>query len=274
MFTSTAILLAFISGVFGACIGGTPAFIFCSFWSIICQLFQTAGVSTAVMDLYGSNIFFVPAVCFTGAAAASALAAVRKHDINGFDTWKSLAAFNDPILLLFAGVCGVIGYAIFRAAVVWGLPFDQGAFSVLTMGIIVRLCLSTGRKYDPAGLRILSKIPMNVWLTHIIMAAVLGVGAGWFAELTGFWSIGFGVSGVSLLFCICEPNLPATHHLTLVAGYAMQMTHNLVIACIFAIIAELICYIFCILFNNRCSTHIDGPALAIMLCSLVLFTMF
>ena len=274
MFTPESLMLAFVSGIFGSCAGATPAFIFCAVFTIAVQLLGYTGMDMTALNLYGSNLFFLPAVCFTGGAAASAFAAKRKHDINGYDCWRSLPAFNDPLVLIAGGLSGVLGYIVFRAAVVLNIPCDQGALSVVLVALLIRLTMSEGRKYDPNAPRILTAIPANVWLTHILMAGVLALGAGWFAEYTGIWNIGFGISGAALLFCMVEPNVPATHHLTLVAGYAMQMTHNLVIAVIFGIIAELICYIFTISFNNRCSTHIDPPAFAILLCSLILFTVF
>ncbi len=274
MLTPLTLGLAFCAGIFGTVIGGTPAFILACGVTVLSQVLGFAGFDTAMLDLYGTNLFFLPAVCFTGSVAATAYAAVRKYDVKGYDTWRSMAVFNDPVVLLVGGLFGVIGYTVFRLAVDLGIPCDQGALSVFSVAVLVRLLWHTERMKESNTTRILSAVRPHMWLFHIMMAGCLAFGAGFFAEKTGIWNIGFGMSGLSLLFCPVEPNMPATHHVTLVAGYAMQMTHNLVIAVIFGIIAELLGYWFTVAYNNRCSTHVDPPAFAIILCSLVLFTVF
>ena len=54
--------------------------------------------------------------------------------------------------------------------------------------------------------------------------------------------------------------LPATHHTTLVVGYAMAQTGNILIAVIFGVIAHFIGLIFGMMLNTDCGTHIDPPA--------------
>ena len=77
-----------------------------------------------------------------------------------------------------------------------------------------------------------------------------------------------------MLFAFSHPEFPATHHITLVAGYAMMQTNNYVISVIFAILSQVIFIAFTNYFNTDLDTHVDGPAVAIASLSLILFTLF
>ena len=90
----------------------------------------------------------------------------------------------------------------------------------------------------------------------------------YFAKETGLYTIGFSISALSLIFALNDPAFPATHHTTLVAGYAIAQTGNILIAVaiVFGVIAHFIGLLF--------GTHVDPPAVAIAICSLILFTLF
>ena len=82
------------------------------------------------------------------------------------------------------------------------------------------------------------------------------------------------ISALTLIFALSDPAFPATHHTTLVVGYAMAQTGNILIAVIFGVIAHFIGLIFGMVLNTDCGTHIDPPAVAIATCSFILFTLF
>ena len=52
----------------------------------------------------------------------------------------------------------------------------------------------------------------------------------YFAKETGLYTIGFSISALTLIFALSDPAFPATHHTTLVVGYAMAQTGNILIA--------------------------------------------
>ena len=96
----------------------------------------------------------------------------------------------------------------------------------------------------------------------------------YFAKETGLYTIGFSISALTLIFALSDPAFPATHHTTLVVGYAIAQTGNILIAVIFGVIAHFIGLIFGMVLNTDCGTHIDPPAVAIATCSFILFTLF
>lgn len=267
-------ILAGCAGVIGTLIGGTPAFIILGLAGIIMIIMNTCGVDTTWFSMYVVNLMLLPAVIFDGDVVAVAFTAKKREDINGWDTWRSLSFTMDPKVLLIGFGTGVVSWLLFSFANTMNFPCDCGAFTVMTVAILTRLFLSKGRKVNPDGRRILTNLPLNVWLFHIIFAGILAFVFGYFTEFTGNYFIGFYVSALSLIFLVVDPVFPATHHITLVAGYAMMMTHNLVVAVILGILSELLCYAFTIVFNDKCSTHIDPPTVPILLFSFLLFVIF
>lgn len=266
--------LAGCAGVIGCLIGGTPAFIILGFAGIIMIILNTCGIDTTWFSTYVVNLMLLPAVIFNADVVAVAYTAKKGNDIKGYDTWRSLAFTMDPKVLIVGFITGVISWLLFSLVSYLNFPCDCGAFTVMTIAIITRLFLSTDRKMEKDAYRIMCKLPKNIWLFHIIYAAILAFVFGYFTETTGNYFIGFYVSAASLIFLIEDPVFPATHHITLVAGYTMMMTHNLLLAVIFGICAELMCYSFMIAFNDKCSTHIDPPTVPILFFSFLLFTLF
>ena len=52
----------------------------------------------------------------------------------------------------------------------------------------------------------------------------------------------------------------------------MMVTHSLVLSTLLGILSELVCYSFGIVYNDKCSSHVDPPTVPILLFSLILFT--
>ena len=53
-----------------------------------------------------------------------------------------------------------------------------------------------------------------------------------------------------------------------------MQTGNIAMGIIFGVISHMINYFFSEICNVECGTHVDGPAVAIAICSLVLFMFF
>lgn len=80
---------------------------------------------------------------------------------------------------------------------------------------------------------------------------------------TGLYTIGFSISALSLIFALNDPAFPATHHTTLVTGYSIAQTGNILIAIVFGVIAHFVGLLFGMVFNTDCGTHVDLPAVAL-----------
>ena len=267
------IILALLAGAAGALIGGTQTFIITGFVGIISYVLQACGVDVTFFDNYVLNMFFLPCIIFNGACVATAYSAFY-HDIRGFQTNKSLAFTNDIKVLFMGSLGGLLGYAIYAIANHLKLPMDTGALSVLTIGLLLRFFLNKEQKYNPTKLKHHQSMPINEWMFQLVMGIVISFAMAYFAYHSKLYTIGFSISALSLIFGLSDSAFPATHHTTLVAGYAVMQTGNIAMGIIFGVISHMINYFFSEICNVECGTHVDGPAVAIAICSLVLFMFF
>ena len=255
MFSLLSIILAFFAGILGALIGGTQTFICTGFVGLLIFLLEHVGVDTTFLNEALSNNLFLPCIIFNAAGLATAYAGT-KHNIRGVETSRSLAFTNDPKVLLVGALGGVLGYLIFAFENYFSFPVDTGAVSVILVGVF------------------LEKASPSFWGFQFLIGLAVSTVMAYFAKETGLYTIGFSISALTLIFALGDPAFPATHHTTLVVGYAMAQTGNILIAVIFGIIAHFIGLIFGMVFNTDCGTHIDPPAVAIATCSFILFTLF
>lgn len=273
------LLIAMAAGGLGALIGGTQTFIMTGFVGIISAVFVAVGQGSAFFDTQVVNQMFLPAIIFNGDVVATAYAA-KHYDIRGHETNRSLAFTKDSKVILMGCLGGLLGFLVYSLAVYLKLPCDQGSVAVILVGILTRVLLGQERKINPDGLKFIegdgtpdSDGGASVWSFHILMALIAGLAMGYFVKATQLYTIGFSISAVTLIFGLTDPHFPATHHITLVAGYCVQATGNVFTGAMFAIIAELINLVFGEIFNNECGTHLDPPAVAIFICSLIIFTL-
>ena len=267
------LVLVLLAGGAGALIGGTQTFVITGFIGILSYVMQACGVNTAFFDQYVLNTFFLPCVIFNGACVATAYSAFH-YDIRGFHTNKSLAFTNDMKVILMGSLGGLIGWTIYSLANKLGLPLDTGALSVLSVALILRFFINKEQKYNSERLAYMKKFPVKEISFQLLMGFVFSLAMAYFAYETKLYTIGFSISALSLIFGFTDSAFPATHHTTLVAGYAVMQTGNIFMGVLFGMISHMISYIFGEIFNNECGTHFDPPAVAIALCSLVLFMFF
>lgn len=267
------LVISFFAGILGTFIGGTQTFICTGFIGIVVAILQACGSDTSFIETYILNGLFLPCIIFNGAVLATAYAA-KHYDIYGYETGRSLAFTQDYKVLLAGGCAGVLGYLIYAFAVYFDFPMDQGALSVVLVGIIVRLFLNQQQNINHQSIRFLKQCSISYWLYQLLFAIAISLCMGIVAKETGLYTIGFSVSAFSLIFALMDSAFPATHHITLVAGYAFMQTQSLWICVLFGVLAHLIGHIFSYVFNLECGTHIDPPAVAIGSLSLVLFTLF
>lgn len=273
MFSLLSIILSFFSGILGTLIGGTQTFICTGFVGIVIVILSQCGVDTAFINDYVANILFLPCIIFNGAAFATAYAS-ENHSIRGVETSRSLAFCQDYKVLLAGGLAGIIGYMIYAFENYFNFPVDTGAISVLLVGILGRVLFNKENTYNKDNVAFLKKANCQFWIYQTILGLSVSIMMAFFAKTTGLYTIGFSISALSLIFALSDSAFPATHHTTLVTGYAIMQTGNIVIAVIFGLIAHIIGLVFGMIFNSDCGTHVDPPAVAIALLSFILFTFF
>lgn len=273
MFNVLTAFIAFCAGILGSVIGGTQTFVITGFVGLFVFVLQVAGIDTTFINDVFLNTIFLPCIIFNGAGIATAYAA-KHHNIRGVETSRSLAFTADPLVLLAGGLGGLCGYLIYAFETYYQFPVDTGSVSVVLVGVLGRLLLNQEQNYNQLGIDFLKKPQVKFWTFQLIMTVAISFVTAYITKETGLYTIGFSFSAASLLFALMDPAFPATHHITIVVGYAIQQTGNIMLAVIFGIIAELIFVVFGMIFNTDCGTHIDPPAVAIMILSFILFAFF
>ena len=266
------LILSFLAGVFGAAMGGTQVFILTGVAGIIVNCLSLCGIVIPFLNDIILNLILVPCISFNGAAVATAYAA-KHHDIRGIDTNRSLLFTNDYRVFFVAGLTGVVGYLLLTLFTRWALPLDIGGFIVVLIAVFARAMFSgkwiNKEQFVPSRNALISMFSFQV-----IFAVALSLVTIFLVKITGITSFGFSLSAASLYFGFKYPAFPATHQITMVAGYAFAQTGNIVITVLFAIVSQLIFTIFGMKCNTDCGTHIDPPAVAIASLSFIIFMFF
>jgi hypothetical protein len=279
MFSASTALLAFLIGIVGCIFGGTQVFIVTGFVGLFVYALKAVGVESAFLSDTLLNTVFLPAIIFNAASVSTAYAA-RHYDIEGWDVTHSLLFTHDPVVSLLAGVGGVAGYLVFAAACAWGLPMDQGSFSVVVIGCATRVLLGNGRWTNPNATAYYQREGVRYWLFQLVNAiGICGLTALVLEQMDpSFYNVVFNISAALILLSIFDRQgrtYPTTHHETLVVAYAMAATGaNVGISIAFGMLSNLIYLLFARYFNEDCGTHIDPPAVAIAICSLILTLCF
>ncbi len=275
MFNLTLIGLAVLAGLIGPLLGATQCFWTYGAAGMIFTILNACGVKAEFLGNEMMNTFLLPAIFFTGAGVATAYAGKKyPYQIKGYETGRSLAFLEDPAILLVGVGGSLAGYFIFTLANAAKLPMDTGALTVVTVATIARFLFGTEQYMNKGNLELLKNMSASVWIYNILFGGAVAAIAGMITKVTGNASIGFYISAVLLIYIFVDSAFPATHHTTMVAGYAMLYTGNIWLAVLFGTIAHLIGLTFGSVFNTRCSTHIDPPAVAIGICSLIIFCLF
>lgn len=307
-FSLVNLLAAFAGGVFGAAIGGLPAFIFTGVLVLIGVAVGLAGGQFDAINNLAFGPFFGPHVSFGGGAAAAAFAARRGDIDNGRDIATPLAGLADPLPLLIGGLFGLGGFVVnlllrsLLAADNSGAVFytDTIALTVVISAIVVRLLFGrTGifgtpdeesrarGRFKPGGDR--------VWVAYqegFLQASLIGLGFGLLgaylvSTLVGVdpkfagaaTLLGYGVSAVALVFLNLGLSVPVTHHMSLpaavTAGAVLTagggVTAALLLGALAGIGGALLGELFSRLFLIHGDTHIDPPAAAILVMATIVF---
>lgn len=282
------ILAAFGGGVLGALIGALPAFIFTGFIGLIGIAVIAAGGPATILNDVTFGVLVGPHIAFAGGVAAAAYAANKKKLLDsGMDTLTPLSKFQDVSVLIIGGIFGMLGFGInYLYSTILSLPTDTVAMTVVTSGIIARLVFgSTGLfgKMRPIDDEVAAASELNgrrffpdskTFSMDIIMGLGLGLVVSYVVVITKIDAFGFCVSAASLIFAQMGFEIPATHHITLVAGMAAIATGSIFIGAAFAILSAILFEIVALTFNSNCDSHIDPPAAAIFICAFIIFAVF
>lgn len=272
-------------GMFGAAIGGLPAFVFTGFAVLTGIALALAGGS---FDFLGNIAFgpvFGPHISFGGAVAAAAYARRRNELEAGKDIVTPLASLATWDVLVVGGVFGMLGYLLQVVLTpVLGDVTDVIALIVFLSGVLSRVVFGStgvfgmvtsdehdGSRFTPGGVEVWVEYQQD-WL----QAAVIGLGAGLLSafgalailqampEATDQANVlGFGISAATLVFLALGLEFPVTHHMTISAAYAATATGNLWVGAAAGIVAALVGEAGSRLFLIHGDTHIDPPAFAI-----------
>lgn len=287
-------------GIFGAAVGGLPAFIFTGFAVIAGVAAAIAGSEYDFLTNVAFGPVFGPHISFAGAVAAAAYAKRAGMLDNGKDITFGLAGLGNPVVLLVGGAFGAFGYVLVTLLTPLLASYtDAIALTVAISAIIVRLVLGSSGllgNLEPAAETRgrLKPGDTQVWVPHQEgwgQASVIGLGAGAISTFMflGIYEInpdlatpgvvlGFGISAASLIFLQYGTTVPVTHHMSLVAGYAALTTVPIIgpTGALFAglvggVIGALLGELFSRLFLIHGDTHVDPPANAIWVGAAIFF---
>lgn len=266
------IVLAFFAGMFGAATGGTQVFILTGIFGIIGHILTLNGIVIPFFNDIILNLILVPCISFNGAALATAYAS-KHHNIRGIDTNRSLLFTGDYKVFICGGIGGVVGYLLLTLFTYLKLPLDIGGLVVGLVGFGIRAIFSgkfvSKEKFVPSKAALINMLSFQV-----AFAIIIAFATALLVKATGIVGFGFSISAASLYFGFKYPSFPATHQMTMVAGYAYGQTGDIFITVLFTIAAQLIFTVFGMKCNTDLGTHIDPPAIAIAALSFIIFVFF
>lgn len=274
------VAFSFCVGILGAMFGGTQTFICTGFAGVVVYTLKAAGVEPTLLGDSVLNTLLLPAIIFNGSAVATAVAAKKyPGQLEGWDITRSLIFLHDTGIMLVGGAAGAIGYLLFSLFSYLGFPTDAGALSIIVLGAITRLTLSTGRTWNPDATTYYQEQGWQYWLFQTVNCLAVAFVFAFILCEAGpeFYGVGFSISALLLIFGYAGggQKVPTTHQITSVVGTALAVTGgNIIVAVIFALIANHSYLLFAKYFNEDCSTHLDPPAVGIVVGTLLLTLIF
>ncbi|MEW8973516.1 MAG: hypothetical protein AB2375_04905 [Tissierellaceae bacterium] len=273
------VIAAMGGGIFASIIGGTNAFIFTGLTGLAGIIMQMSGGGEAFLTDIAGGPFFGPHVAFnSGVVALALLKRIKSNDkegevIDGTNTFLPLYKYKEILPIVAAGVTGGLGYLVNLFFGKLELNFDTVAFTIVIFNIATRLIIgktglvpklpSDKERYEEVNKNFLFSVIWGVGLSAVVAYITL---------LTKNNLIGFYISAVSLVLLSLGKDIPATHHISLVTGYAALKFGNIYLAILFGILATIFGEYFNVTVNTEADTLIDMPSAVIALLSFVIFS--
>jgi hypothetical protein len=283
-FSILYLVAAFGGGIFGAAVGGLPAFILCGVAAIV-----GAGIAAATGDGTFSSIvawgpILGPQISFAGGAAAAVYAAKKgKLPGGGRDIATALLGLNSPDILLVGGLFGVIGYLLQWLFANLPMIGDMGftnpiALSIVVNAIIARLVFGKTGVFGKVRAgdnrwRVSDVASWLPWLDSPLTLLTVGLGFGimvsWSSvQLPAAAGLWFGIATVTLFFLQFGVKVPVWHHIALAAEQVIVFAGaDIWWGVAFALLATYLGDFYGQLFTAHGDSHIDPP-------SATLFTTF
>ena len=274
------VVFSFCIGILGAMFGGIQTFICTGFAGIVVYALKAAGIEPTLLGDTVLNMLLLPAIIFNGSAVATAVAAKKyPNELQGWDITRSLIFLHDTGVMLVGGLGGALGYLLFSLFTHIGLPTDAGAAAIIVVGVIVRLTLSNGRKWNPDATTYYRQEGWKYWVFQTVNCLAVAAVFAFILHEAGpaFYGVGFSISAALLMFGYAGDGqkVPTTHQITAVVGTALTLTGGSIpIAIAFGLLSNHIYLVFAKYLNEDCSTHIDPPAVGIVVASLLLNIIF
>lgn len=301
------LLAAFGGGLFGAAIGGLPAFVLTGVAVVVAFGAGLGGASFDVLGLIAFGPVTGPHVSFVGGVAAAAFAARRGDIESGKDIITPLAGLGDPLPLLVGGVFGAGGYALQVLLMNLIPPYQTGfyptyidviAVVVVVFAVITRLAFGKtsviGDLDDEARERGRFRTGGDrVWLAYqegFLQASIVGLGTGllaaWIATQVAAFDpalipfgvlLGYGFSATALILLELGFSVPVTHHMTLPASVAAveivvlggSPLLAILVGAVAGILGAILGEVASRLFLIHGDTHLDPPAISIIVMSVI-----
>lgn len=295
------LLFSFCGGVIGAVFGPVTTFVAAGCAGLLGIIASISGAKFDWIGIVALGPVFGPNVAFVGGVGAAAFAGRKGYLETGKDIVKPLISLKKPSVLIVGGIFGTLGYAL-NALIVYLVPgkIDSLALTIVTLGIFGKLIFgregvkgiigSVPEETKAAGGRYSVKskgmwIPFaNTALEKTILGVSVGGGSAYItyimlqnpstAQAAGF--AGFFLSAASLIWLECGHPVPATHHITLCASYAVIASGGNLLwgfagALIAAFSADFLAKTF---FVYGSDAHVDPPSMGIAFTSLFLLGLF
>lgn len=289
------LIAAFGGGVFAASIGALPAFIMTGVFSISGALLAMAGapISGFVINSMAFGPLFGPMTSFAGGVAAAAYAKKRGYMENGADIATALNSLGKPDVLLVGGVFGMIGFALLTWVVTpiftGKIATDGPGIIVFFSGLLARLIfggkIRTGDKFLSQGTALAQTLVIA--FSYALVVAGIYVAAcegGYVADDFGgvYHVLIFGMCAVGLVFAEFGQAFAGCHHICIITAEAVVAAYgkgwgaigSLCFAVVCGIIAGILCDFESNTINSGTDSHIDGPAFAIFIMTIVLSLIF
>jgi len=293
MFTLTGFILAFASGIFGAAIGGLPAFILVGFLVLAGVAIQVAGGGGAYLGIVPFGALGPHVGGFAAGVGAVAYAAKQGKHPTGRDIVAGMMGKNSPDVLLVGGIFGIIGYVLNGLFSMPGAWTDSVALTVVTSAIIARLVFGKSGVFGKVADGESRYAPPEAnrwvpWQSNPLQLLMLGLGVGTFSAYLalnvpngGGVVLGFGLCAASLIFLQFGTQIPVSHHVALPAAVAAAASGSLLWGIIFGVVSAFVGEFMANTFCAWGDTHIDPPActiwpmtsLSILLASLGVYQM-
>lgn len=288
------LIAAFGGGVFAAAIGGLPAFILTGVFSISGALLAMAGapISGFVINSMAFGPLFGPMTSFAGGVAAAAYAKKRGYMENGADIATALNSLGKPDVLAVGGVFGMIGFALLTWVVTpiftGKIATDGPGIIVFFSGLLARLIfggkIRTGDKFMPQGTALAQSLTISFSYALVVAGIyVAGCEAGYQDAFGGVYHVLiFGMCAVGLVFAEMGQAFAGCHHICIITAEAAVASYaagwgpigSLCFAVVCGIIAGILCDFESCTINSGTDSHIDGPAFAIFIMTIVLSLIF